>query len=255
MITAGIDVGARTTKVVIVKNGRVAAKSRHYTAFETRRAIETAMDDAGKQAGIGRGDIEKMIATGTGAVQAEFLTRNVITEVTADAAGIFTLDPSIRTLLDVGAEEGRAVRIDNEGVILDFVVNEKCAAGSGTFVETISRALEVSLEDFGKISLDSDNDIPTNAHCVVFAESEVVTLIHSKYEKKDIAKAVHSAIAERIVSMLRRIAIEKPIALVGGVSRNVGFVSSLNHDLQTEVKLYDEPEYVGALGAAVLAAS
>jgi len=156
-------------------------------------------------------------------------------------------------VIDVGAEEGRAVKVGADGRVVDFVVNEKCAAGSGTFFEVISRMLEMSLEDFGKASLESDRGIPMNAHCTVFAEAEVVGLIHAGQEEKDISKAVHDAVADRIVSMVRRIGLETPVALIGGVSLNVGFVTALNRELETEIRVPPEPEYVGALGAALLA--
>ena len=159
----------------------------------------------------------------------------------------------VRTVIDVGAEEGRGIKIEADGKVIDFAVNEKCAAGAGAFAEAMSRALEVSLEEFGQISLKSDKTIPMNAQCAVFAESEVVSLVHAKTPKHDIAKAVHDAIASRIVSMVRRVGINKKIALVGGVSHNPGFLDALERALETEVVVPENPDYIGALGAAIVA--
>lgn len=254
MITGGIDVGAKTVKVVILKDGEIAGKAMVMKGFDAQEAIKKACDGAFKEAAISRGDVENIIATGKGAEEAKFLTDNLTAEVTADARGIFKLFPDVRTLIDVGAEEGCAVKVDNEGKVVDFAVNERCAAGSGTFVESMSRVLEMSLEEFGRASLDSDKTIAINAHCAVFAESEVVSLVHAKHQKTDISRAVHDAMAEHVVSMVRRIGLEKPIAMVGGLSRNVGFTEALNRVLEAEIRIPAEPEFVGALGAALLAA-
>ncbi len=159
----------------------------------------------------------------------------------------------MRTVIDVGAEEGRAIKIDDRGKVADFAINEKCAAGSGTFTEAMARALEVKLEKLGELSLKSTQAISMNAQCAVFAESEVVTLIHRKTPKADIARAIHDAIADRITSMVRRVGIEEKIALIGGVAKNVGFVHSLKNDLETDLIIPDDTQFVGALGAALVA--
>ena len=136
--------------------------------------------------------------------------------------------------------------------MVDFVINERCAAGAGTFVEAMSRALEVKLEEIGALSLKAERAVPMNAQCTIFAESEVVTLIHEKTSKADIARAIHDAIADRIASMTRRLGIQKDVVLVGGVAKNVGFVSSLEKTLGVNLLVPEEPEFVGALGAALL---
>jgi benzoyl-CoA reductase subunit D len=156
---------------------------------------------------------------------------------------------------DVGAEEGRAVKIDEKGDIVDFAINEKCAAGAGVFIESMARALDVSLEEMGPLCLQSDNEIPMNAQCVVFAESEVVGLINAKTEKCDISKAIHDAMVGRIVTMIRRVGVNEDVVLLGGVARNPGFVEAMKRELSVE-KLYipDAPEFGAAVGAAVVAA-
>ncbi len=252
MTTAGIDIGAKLSKVLILRDREVLARAQEPVGFEPVAAAEKAFDQALKQSGLTEKDVEVVYATGAGRKVAPGANGS-ITEVTAAASGAVYYHPSVRTIIEVGAEEGRAVKCNEKGKVLDFAINEKCAAGAGSFTEAMSRALELDLEDFGKISLESTKSIPMNAQCAVFAESEVVSLVHAKTPKQDIARAVHDAIASRIVSMVRRVGINKDIALVGGVSYNPGFVDSLNRGLEADVIVPDNPEYVGALGAAIIA--
>jgi len=165
------------------------------------------------------------------------------------------VNPNARTVIDVGAEEGRGISTDAKGKVIDFAVNERCAAGAGTFTEAMARAIEAKLEDMGDLSLRSTQEVPLNAQCAVFAESEVVSLVHAKTSKEDIARAIHDGISNRIAAMARRVGVQNDIVLIGGVAKNKGFVASLKRQLEAEIKTPDEPEYVGALGAAVIAAS
>jgi benzoyl-CoA reductase subunit D len=252
MITAGIDMGAKLIKVLVLKDGEIIARTQESAGFEPKEAAEKAFESALSEAGISDGDIEAIFATGAGRKMAPF-AKDSVTEVSAAAKGTVFLHPGVRTVIDIGAEEGRAVKCDEQGRVQDFAVNEKCAAGAGSFTESMSRALEVPLEEFGKLSLQSTKSIPMNAQCAVFAESEVVSLMHAKTPKADIARAVHDAIASRIISMVRRVGINPDIALVGGVSYNVGFVDSLNRGLEKQVVVPENAEFIGALGAALAA--
>ena len=253
MITAGIDCGAKNTKVVIRREGEVIAKSLVLSGFDQRAAAEQAFELALKEATLSKENIEHVTATGVGMKQASF-ANDTITEVGSAAKGTVFLFPNARTVIDVGAEEGRAIRADGTGKVIDFAINEKCAAGSGAFTEAMARALEVPLEKMGELSLKSQNAVPMNAQCAIFAESEVVSLIHAKTPKEDIVRAVHDAIASRITSMVRRVGIEKEIVLIGGVARNIGFVKSMKDDLELDMLIPEDPEFVGALGAAIAAA-
>jgi benzoyl-CoA reductase subunit D len=252
MITMGIDLGAKNIKVVILKDNKIIGKSNVIAGFEVDKSAQKAVDMALKEAGIKKEDIEKTISTGAGEKLAPFFdeTRSV---VGCDSLGAVYLHPNARSVIDVGAEEGRGMRCDETGKIIDFEVNEKCAAGAGAFTEAMSRALEVKLEDLGALSLNATEEIPMNAQCTVFAESEVVTMVHNKVSKANMAKAVHEAMASRITSMVRKIGFNKDVVLVGGVANNVGFIDSLNKDLELEVVVPKDPEFVGALGAALAA--
>ncbi len=252
MITAGIDMGAKHIKVVILKDGEVIGKSKISTGFDQGASARKGLDEAGSQAGIELSAIEHITATGAGRKSVPEKNSEV-TEVGAGAVGTIRLIPEARTVVDVGAEEGRGIKIDGAGKVIDFAVNEKCAAGAGSFAESMSRALEMTVREFGEISLKSEKTIPMNAQCTVFAESEVVSLLHAQTPKPDIARAVCDAIASRITSMVRRVGIEQKVALIGGVSHNIGFVSSLKRALNCEVIIPEDPDYVGALGAAIIA--
>ncbi len=253
MITAGVDCGARTIKVLILQDGKELAKSTVLTGFDQLAAVEQAFQSALQQANLAREQLRHITATGIGRKSVAF-ANSEITEVSADAKAAVFLFPNVRTVIDVGAEEGRAIRCEADGRVKDFAVNEKCAAGAGTFLETMARALEIKLDEMSALSLKSQKIIPMNAQCAVFAESEVVSLIHAGIAKEDIVRAVHEAMADRIAAMARRVGIEREVALLGGVGKDPGFVAAFKRELELDVLIPPEPEYVGALGAALVAA-
>ncbi|MBA3035393.1 MAG: CoA activase [Desulfobacterium sp.] len=252
-ITAGIDLGAKTVKVVILKGKEVIGRGIATTGLDQKKSAEKAFDAALKEAKIDLKDLDRVVATGVGRTEAPN-ANSQITEVGADAKGAIFLNPAIRTVIDIGGEEGRGIKISPEGRAVDFAINEKCAAGAGAFTEAMARALERPLKEFAELALKSTKSIPMNAQCAVFAESEVVSLIHAKTPHEDISRAVHDSIADRIISMVRRVGIEKEVLLIGGVAHNVGFVNSLNIGLKLEVIVPEYPEFIGALGAALVAA-
>ena len=253
MVAAGVDVGAKTIKIIILKDDRIIGQTVFAAGYAVRESLKAAWSDALGQARLGLDQIARILSTGAGRKEvAEAQDR--ISEVSAAARGAIALDRRIRTVIDVGAEEGRAIKINAAGKVEDFAINEKCAAGTGAFIEAMARALEVKIEELGPLSLQSTKPVAMNAQCAVFAESELVTLVHSKTSKPDMARAIHDAIADRIVSLVRRVGMEKEVLLVGGVARNVGLVASLKRELDTEIFIPETPETVGAYGAALLAA-
>ena len=173
--------------------------------------------------------------------------------MSADAKGRNQLVPRARTVVDVGAEEARSLKCDEKGLLLDFVVNERCAAGAGAFIEAMARALEVKLEDMGPLSLKAEQASSINASCVIFGESDVISLIHRQEPKSSIARAIFDAMAERVASMVNRLGVNPEVVLVGGVARDAGFVASLNRKLNIKVRVPVYPEFAGALGAAIIA--
>lgn len=228
------------------------AQTQVLTGLDTRQAVEEAFEKTLQSVGLTRNAIGRVVVTGVGKKEFPF-EHTEVSDVKADARGVIFLYPPARTVIDVGAEEGRGIKCSPAGKVIDFTLNEKCAAGSGSFTESMARALEVPVEELGGLSRRSTQAIPMNAQCAVFAESEVVSLLHAKTSKPDIARAVHEAIASRISSMVRKIGIEKEVALIGGVAKNAGFVDALGADLGLEIFVPPEPEFVAALGAALIA--
>jgi benzoyl-CoA reductase subunit D len=253
MITAGIDCGAKNTKTVILKEGQIIGKGMVMTGFDQEKAVEESLEKAIQMADISTDDIQRICGTGSGKNSIKMADDDV-SDIEAMSKGAHYFFPKARTVIDVGAEEGRAAKIDENGNPVDFAVNEKCAAGAGAFIEAMARALEVNVEDMGPLCLQSDKEIPMNAQCVIFAESEVVGLIHAQTDKADISKAIHDAMAGRIASIIRRIGVNQDIALVGGVGYNPGFAAALKRELKVEnLFIPEEPEFGAAVGAAVVA--
>ena len=254
MITVGLDLGTQRVQVVVLKDGIIASRAQAISGFDPTKAAEQAVDEALKQINLKLSDVAGFAATGSAMDMAPY-NASTASMMGADAkAGVF-LFPKARTIIDVGAEEARAVKCDDRGVMVDFVVNERCAAGAGAFIEAMARALEVKLEDMGPLALKAERASPINASCVIFGESDVVSLIHRQESKPEIARAVYDAMADRISSMVHRLGLNPDIVLIGGVAKDVGFVASLNRKLGVNVLIPDYPEYAGALGAAITAAT
>jgi benzoyl-CoA reductase subunit D len=257
MITAGIDCGAKNTKTIIMKDGKIIGKGKVPTGFDQNKSILESFERACQNAGLTADQVESICGTGSGkdSVQKAIpKVRNLVNDIKAMGKAANYFFPSARTVADVGAEEGRAAKLDENGNTLDFAINEKCAAGAGAFIEAMSRALETDLTELGSMALQSEKEIPMNAQCAIFAESEVVGLIHAKTSKEDISKAIHDAMANRIVSMIRRIGANQDVVMIGGVGYNPGFVAAMKKQLGIEKLLIpEEPEYGMAAGAAVVA--
>jgi benzoyl-CoA reductase subunit D len=254
MIVAGIDAGGKNVHIVVKKEGRILGKITGPTGIKKAEAVEQLYDEVLKKAGLARKDVERVVATGSAAKRVAF-ANGTIPDAAADARGVIKLIPTARTVIDVGAEEGRSIKVSPEGKVLDFAINEKCAAGTGTFVEAMSRALEVSVDEMSKITLQSTQTFSTNAQCAVFGESEVVSLIHQKTPKPDIARAVMNAIAGRIASVARIVGLEKDVVMVGGMAKSAGFIDSFKKNIEMDVLVPEDPDYTGALGAAEAAAA
>lgn len=252
MITTGIDLGTKTTRVVILDDDKILAQSDVLSGWDPQHAGENALTAALVIARLARDDIARIVTTGAGR-QAFPLAHHHVTEVTADARALAFLHPQVRIALDVGAEEARAFKIASDGRVLDFAVNEKCAAGAGVFIETMARTLEVTLDEMSALSLQATGAVTLNSQCTVFAESEVVSLIHAQTPRAEIARAVFTSIAARVASLARRVGVQAEFALVGGLARSAGFVDALQRELGMEMLVPRDPEFIGALGAALMA--
>ena len=249
-----MDLGTQRVKAVILKEGAIAARAQAFSGFNPTEAAEQAVTEALKAANLQIKDVANFVATGAAMESAPY-TKSTISMMGADAKGAVYLVPAARTVIDVGAEEARAVKCDERGVMLDFVVNERCAAGAGIFIEAMARAFEIKAEEMGTLSLKAERASPINASCVIFGESDVVSLIHRQEPKAEIARAIYDAMADRISSMIHRLGINHEVELIGGVAKDPGFIASLNRKLGIRVLVPDYPDFAGALGAALIAQS
>lgn len=252
-VFVGVDGGSQTTKVVIVSNGEVVAKRFAFTEFDAQDAAKAALNEALNDAGLTMDDIEAIAATGTNRQLINFAD-SYVNEIVAGAAGVHHLLDGIQMILDMGAEGSRAILVDENGAANTYEINDRCASGAGTFIETCARALEITPSEMGELSLNYTEEIPMKAQCVVFVESEVISLIHQKESKENITHGVLMGISNRLGSMFRRLGIREGIAFIGWPAQNIGLVKCLEADLGQKITVPEDPEYVCALGAAVTVA-
>ncbi|MBE8539326.1 acyl-CoA dehydratase activase [Geoglobus acetivorans] len=255
MVVAGIDVGSKMAKVVIMDGDRnILSYVMARTGTDHGKTSEEVLNEALEKAGLKREDLEKIVATGFGKISVPFADDEV-TQVIAAGKGAYFVRPSARTVIEVGAEESRAISLDENGNVKDFALADKCAAGAGSFVDAMIRYLEVTPEEFGQLALKATRAIPMNAQCVVFAESEVVSLLHSNVPKAEISRAIHDAIADRVIAIARRLDIRDDVLLIGGLANDIGFIESMKRELGKDVYVPEDypPELVPAIGAALSA--
>jgi len=248
---AGIDIGSMTTKCALVDaSGTLVSSALVPSGARIRVAREAALDGAVAKAGIVREQITYLVATGYGRKRAE--ADGQVTEITCHARGAIYLFPRTRTIIDIGGQDTKAIRVGANGDVSNFVMNDKCAAGTGRFLEVMARALEVDLEDLGPLSMQSTSPQRISSFCTVFGESEVVSHLANGSEVKDIALGLNEAIAGRVVGMLRRVGIESEVTMSGGVSRNIGMRSCIEKLLDCPLNVSENSQIVGALGAALI---
>jgi len=248
---AGIDLGSTMTKVVIIDaDEKVHARLESHTGAEHRHLANRVMEEALGQAELSFSEIAYVVATGYGRINVPFADRQ-ITELTCHARGVASFFPSARTALDIGGQDAKGLKL-KDGKLLDFVMNDKCAAGTGRFLEVIADALGLKLEDLGSISLKSRNKVKISNTCTVFAQLEVISRLSEGVSLEDIVAGLHQAIASRAVGMLRRLKIEPDVVFTGGVAQNIGVVKAVRESLGCEVLVPGDPLISGALGAALL---
>lgn len=253
MITIGIDSGSLATKgVALGEDKETLGSVIDLTGGRSRQSGERVYEQVLKKAGLSEGDVDFVVTTGYGRDNLPFSDKNV-TEITCHAAGVHFLFPDVATILDIGGQDSKVIRIDNLGRVQDFIMNDKCAAGTGRFLDVIARALDVRLEDLGTISQETENTVEISSMCTVFAETEVVSLVAGDTPIPEIVRGVHNVIAERGEILLGKIGMMEPMAMSGGVALNIGVVKELEKRLNLDLNISDNPQLIGALGAAVIA--
>ena len=251
---AGIDSGSTSTDVVILdKDQNIVTGIILPTGAGAAIGAERALEEALKDAGLQRGDIDAMVTTGYGRTAISDGDKS-ITEITCHARGAHFLNPEVRTVIDIGGQDSKVIRLDENGAVANFVMNDKCAAGTGRFLEMMARTMEMSLDDMGKAGLSYKEDITISSMCTVFAESEVVSLIAQNKATDDIVHGLNKAVASKTAALAKRVGGEERYMMTGGVSKNQGLVKTLEEKLGTKLVISDKAQLCGALGAALFAA-
>jgi predicted CoA-substrate-specific enzyme activase len=251
MFIAGLDIGSTITKIVIKNETEICSTVIRPTGAEHRRLAHKIMEEALKGANLTFDKIDYIVATGYGRINVPFADSQV-TEITCHMRGINWLFPDVKTIIDIGGQDSKGIKVEN-GKLVNFVMNDKCAAGTGRFLEVISEVLGVKLEDIGEISLRSSKPADISSICTVFAEQEALVRLSEGTSIEDILAGIHRANASRIYSMVRKIKIEREVAITGGGAKNVGFCKALQEKIGLPVVVPPEPLITGALGASLIA--
>ncbi len=252
MITLGLDIGSLTAKGVLLKEGQILVKHLIPVGYNSKKAALLLMDELFEKAKIKQTDVQKTVATGYGRNNIDFADKTV-SEIICHGRGIHFLLPEIRTIIDIGGQDSKVIILDDKGNVANFVMNDKCAAGTGRFLDVMARAMETEIQYFGELALRGKNPSKISSVCTVFAESEIISLVAKGENREDITSGIHLSIARRIVSMVKRVGMKPPVAMSGGVALNVGVIDALQKLLETPVITTPLAQYGGALGAALLA--
>ena len=248
---AGIDIGSTMTKVVIIdRDEEIRSRVIGPTGAEHRRLANKVMEEALEQANLSFSEISYVIATGYGRLNVPFADQQ-ITELTCHARGVVSLFPTVRIAIDIGGQDTKGLKISN-GKLIDFAMNDKCAAGTGRFLEVIADALGLKLEELGSISSKATNKVKVSNTCTMFAQQEVISHLSEGVPLADIIAGLHDAIASRAVKMVKRLKIEPDVVFTGGVAKNIGVIYAMKENLGCEVLVPEEPLLTGAIGAALL---
>jgi predicted CoA-substrate-specific enzyme activase len=253
MITAGCDIGSLTTKAVLLDNKKILGYAVTKSTFDPVIGANEVMEKVIQSSGLKKEDIQYCVSTGYGRERIVF-ANEVDSEITCHARGTQWLVPSVRTVIDVGGQDCKAMRLDEKGNLERFISNDKCASGTGRFLEVMAKLLELELEELGKLSAQAREAIKMPAICTAWSQAEVIVKLNMNVPKADIAAGINNAMAIRIALLAGAVGIEKDVCMTGGVAKNVGVLKALEEHLGVPVRrLRVDPQIVGALGAAVIA--
>lgn len=253
MIVAGCDIGSLTAKAVIMQEGAILVAQVIPIQASPQACADAVMGLALSQAKLSLPDLDSIVGTGYGRKQIPFAQR-VESEITCHAKALTWLAPTVRMIIDIGGQDAKAIKVDHQGNIVRYVYNDRCATGTGRFLEIMADALDVRLADLGDLALQSTDPADISNQCTVFAESEVVSLVNEGKAVADIISGLHRAMAQRVVALAQSIEVEADIALSGGVAKNVGMFAALEEALGVHIRRVDaDPQLNGALGAALIA--
>lgn len=254
MIVAGCDIGSLTAKAVIMENDKVLSTAVMRAKTRPSDSANEVIQSALKQAGLSMDKIDYTVGTGYGKEQISFVNQ-VESEISCHAKGVMKIMPSARMVIDIGGQDAKATRMHDDGKIARYIYNDKCATGTGRFLEVMAEALEVPMEDLGTLSDESTEQLTISSQCVIFAETEVVSLVNEGKKSCDIVNALHHSLAKRVSSMAKSIEVSEDIVMTGGVAKNKGVFKALSNALDMDLKSVDgfDPQIMGAYGAALYA--
>jgi (R)-2-hydroxyacyl-CoA dehydratese activating ATPase len=251
MVTVGIDIGSITTKIAMMNGTKLLYTDVSFSGYDMDRAWREIYAKMIEKTGRREKDISRIVSTGYG--------RNIvsaahkqITEITCHAEGAKYFFPKVRAVIDIGGQDSKFIRIGDDGAIIDFVMNDKCAAGTGRFLEVMARALKVELADFAAMSRKAKKPVRISSMCTVFAESEVISLIAKGETRENMIAGIHESIASRMVSMMHRMDVVKPVVMTGGVSKNLGMRAAIEKKIGMKLAVPEHAQVCGAIGAAIL---
>lgn len=251
--SAGVDVGSTQTKAVIINSQKqIVARALTDTGANVTAAAQKAFQQAIDAAQIGEEEVEYVIGTGYGRYKVTFGNKQV-TEISCHGRGAAHMFPNTRTVIDMGGQDSKAIRVSAVGEIVDFCMNDKCAAGTGRFLGAAAVALDIPLGDLGATALRAEKPVRISTTCTVFAESEVLSWLGKGKKVEDILWGVHQSIAARSIGLLRRVGVEEEITFTGGVAKNIGMIRALEDGLGKKINVSEDSHYMGALGAALFA--
>jgi (R)-2-hydroxyacyl-CoA dehydratese activating ATPase len=253
MKTMGIDIGSITTKAAVMEDGHVLGTKVGPTGYRSETAGKTIFKDILSELGLAESDIDRVVSTGYGRNSVTFADK-AVTEIICHGRGAHHADPMVRSLVDIGGQDSKALIVDGNGKVKNFVMNDKCAAGTGRFLEVMARALQVDIDDLGPLSLTAENPAKISSICTVFAESEVISLISKGESRRNIIAGIHDAVASRVAALSKRIGVVEPVMMTGGVAKNIGVVKAMEAKLGVAIEVMESAQVNGAIGAAIIAA-
>ena len=252
MYILGIDIGSITSKAVLLnKDNEIESEEIIFTGYSSEKAGEGLLSKILDNTSIKREEIVKVVSTGYGRKSISFADR-AVSEIICHAVGAYFMDPAIRTVIDIGGQDSKVISVGEDGKVGNFVMNDKCSAGTGRFLEVMARALELDLSSFGELSLKGKSPPNISSICTVFAESEVISLISKGENRENIISGIHRSVAQRIYAMLKKNGYREPVAITGGVARNIGVVKAIEEISNISLLVPEKPQLNGAIGAAII---
>lgn len=252
MLTLGIDVGSASSKAVILEDGKKVVASSVFQVGTGSSGPERVIKDVFEKTGLSYDDMAKIVATGYGRYSFEKADKQ-ISEISCHAKGIYFLVPTARTLIDIGGQDAKAIRLDSKGNVVQFFMNDKCAAGTGRFLDVMARVLEITVQEMQDYDARATETTSVSSTCTVFAESEVISHLSNNVPKENIIAGIHASVASKACGLAYRAGLEDDIVMGGGVAQNAGVVRAISKELRRPVIVAPNPQLTGALGAALFA--